>query len=102
MLGTSKTLVFSFVPLLIEYTEDILQYIQSGDLPRLPSISLGSSTMNNIPCHSQAVERNVKLVTEASQNLIGRNNRDGFVKCTIKSRNELPSFETKADFHPNN
>ena len=81
--------------------EDIFQYIETGDLPRISAISLGSTTMNNIPCHSQAVERNVKLVTEASQNVVGQISRDGYIKCTIKSRNNMPCFETKSNLNLN-
>lgn len=51
-----------------------------------------------VPCHSQAVERCVKLVTEASSSVCGQEARDGFIRCRIASRATLPKFETKSDF----
>ena len=50
------------------------------------------------PCHTQAVERCVKLVTEASEAVIGAENRDGWVRKTMLSRATIPRFETMADF----
>lgn len=52
----------------------------------------------NAPCHSQAVERCVKLVTEASASVCGQEARDGFIRYRIVSREILPKFETKSDF----
>lgn len=50
------------------------------------------------PCHSQAVERCIKLVTEASIAVFGSEARDGFIKARIESRKILPQFETKKQF----
>ena len=52
----------------------------------------------HFPCHSQAVERLVKLVTESSLAVCGPNARDGFIRCRLASRQLLPNFETKSDF----
>ena len=46
----------------------------------------------------QAVERCVKLVTEASTLVCGQNFRDSFIRPKIESRLKLPSFETKQQF----
>ena len=81
--------------------EEISSYIETGDLPRLTSISLGATSLNNIPWHSQSMERNIKLVSEASRNAIGVFNRDGFIKCTMKLRGNMPVFETESDFDKN-
>ena len=50
------------------------------------------------PCHSQSVERHVKLVSEASQTVAGFEKRDGHVHMKIKSRKLMPIFDTKKDF----
>lgn len=50
------------------------------------------------PCHTQAVERCVKLVTEASASVCGPDARDGFIRTRIKSRQEIPSFDTKSQY----
>ena len=50
------------------------------------------------PCHTIAVERMVKLVTEASCQVCGSDARDGFIRCTLLSRQSMPNFETKNQF----
>ena len=50
------------------------------------------------PCHSQAVERCVKLVTEASITVCGTLNRDGLIRSTLESRRKLPKVNSKKDF----
>ena len=52
----------------------------------------------HLPCHTQAVERCVKLVTEASSLVCGQISRDGFIRSRIESRQKMPSFETKRQF----
>ena len=51
-----------------------------------------------IPCHSQAVERLVKLVSEASFSISDANQRDGMVKATLRSRSAMSAFNTKSEF----
>ena len=50
------------------------------------------------PNHTQAVERCVKLVTEASIAVIGQEKREGFIRNRIASRKKMPSFDTKSQF----
>ena len=52
----------------------------------------------HLPCHTQAVERSVKLITEASSLVCGQNSRDGFIRSRIDSRQQMPIFETKREF----
>lgn len=56
-------------------------------------------TFNRYPCHTQAVERCIKVVTEASQSVCGENRRDGFIRTRLESRAKMPVFETKRDFN---
>ena len=51
-----------------------------------------------IPCHSQAVERTIKLVSESCKNVIGEASRNGFIKSTIQSRSITQSFSSKNYF----
>jgi hypothetical protein len=51
------------------------------------------------PCHTQAVERCVKLVTEASSAVCGAKSRDGFIRVRLESREKMPYFNTKADYN---
>jgi hypothetical protein len=56
-------------------------------------------TFDRYPCHTQAVERCIKVVTEASQSVCGENRRDGFIRTRLESRAKMPIFETKRDFN---
>jgi len=51
------------------------------------------------PCHTQAVVRCIKVVTEASQSVCAKNRRDGFICTRLESRAKMPVFETKRDFN---
>lgn len=53
---------------------------------------------DDFPCHTQAVERMVKVVTESSAAVCGEDSRDGFIRATIKSRASMPSFNTKSEY----
>lgn len=52
----------------------------------------------SFPCHTQAVARCIKLVTEASLSVVGHKKRDAFIKVSIESRKSMPQFESKKDF----
>ena len=49
-------------------------------------------------CHTQAVERTIKLVTEAAGSVIGPEARDGFMRLKIKSRKEVGWCDSKKEF----
>ncbi|XP_060801595.1 uncharacterized protein LOC132902031 [Amyelois transitella] len=55
--------------------------------------------IKDFPCHTQAVERCIKLVTEASSAVCGENKRDGFIRARLLSRRQMPNFETKNQFN---
>lgn len=77
---------FSEPPFTRSLTEEGIRFlIQANDFPLFP-------------CHSQAVERHVRLVSEASSLVFGAKERDGLIRSRIKSRKELPKFETKKQF----
>lgn len=52
----------------------------------------------SFPCHTQAVERHIKMVTEASTSVCGNTARDGVIRAKIASRKATPKMETKKDF----
>ena len=56
------------------------------------------SELTKIPCHTQGVERSIKLVTKASVKVCGQRNRAAFIKCTLQFRYQMKSFETKNQF----
>ena len=52
----------------------------------------------NIPCHTQAVERNIKAVTEVSSRVCGQTERDGTIQTMLTSRKKMPKFNFKCQF----
>ncbi|GBN51518.1 hypothetical protein AVEN_246339-1 [Araneus ventricosus] len=54
--------------------------------------------LDDFPCHTQAVERGVKLVTEASQKVVGSNSTDDFITTALLSRSSMPGFSSKSYF----
>ena len=50
------------------------------------------------PCHTQAVERAIWLVTEASSSVIGHEAREGFIRQRILARKGLKGHASKKDF----
>ena len=68
--------------------DEVLEYISSGN-----STDIGIKFI----CRTQAVERNIKLVTETSSLVVGAKARHGFVLTTMKSRTKHPKLESKKD-----
>lgn len=57
--------------------------------------------IKNIPCHTQAVERTVKMVTEASKRFSSTERRDGSIRATKKAREACPSqLIKKSNYKP--
>lgn len=74
----------------------VLRHICNEDLQ---SMAKGKSfDINDFPCHTQSLERCVKLVTEASQRVTDVEQRDGFIRTKLHSRAEMPNFGHKNNF----
>ena len=58
----------------------------------------GKTFTAEFPRHTQSVERAVKLVSDTSKMVFGHERRDGQIKVTLKSRKQMPVFDTKKDF----
>ena len=50
------------------------------------------------PCHNQAVERHVKIVTDAASYVAGFEKRDGLIRQRIASRKLRKKFCTEGQF----
>lgn len=72
--------------------------VTQKDLEDLINSGETNLTFPKFPCHTQAVERCVKLVTEASAAVCGNVKRDGFIRSRLESRKIMPRFETKVDY----
>lgn len=74
----------------------LLLNLDSESLANLYNSDVGKQICQ-IPCHSQAVERSVKLVTEAASSVTDEN-RNGFILNTLSSRQKMPKFDNKCSF----
>lgn len=79
------------------------KHVTDEDLAKYICEARQNSLMHSIdfprfPCHTQAVERVIKLVTESSLCVCGLEERNGFVKARIASHKMMPKFETKKHF----
>jgi hypothetical protein len=104
------------VPLLNFNATEYIDLIDWISLPRFePPIMrhMDSDSLNDIltektiptlynvkfPCHTQAVERSIRLVSEASSSVCGEESRDGLIRAKIKSRSVMPTFNTKREYN---
>ena len=54
--------------------------------------------MQHFPCHTQAMERAINLVTEALLSVSGQEKRDCMIKNKRKTRCKMSKFDSKKDF----
>lgn len=76
-------------PLTMKFTDNDLQNILKEN---------STLTFEKFPCHTQAVERCVKLVTEASQKVCGELSRDGYIRAKLEARANLPTLDNKCQY----
>ena len=77
----------------------VIRSVSDEDLERLVhNKETGCVEFPRFPCHTQAVERCVKTVTEASTAVIGQEARDGFIRAMIVARTIMPTFDTKSEY----
>lgn len=72
--------------------------ISEADLRRMIVNIPETIEILNFSCHTQAVERHIKMVTEASTLVCRNTSRDGLIRAKIASRKATPKMETKKDF----
>ena len=64
-------------------------YVKSRMLPSL--------LFPKFPCHTQTVERAVKLVTEASASVVDSFETDGYIIAKLQSRKKMPKYKFKPE-----
>ncbi|GBN06928.1 hypothetical protein AVEN_181213-1 [Araneus ventricosus] len=76
-----------------------LRHISCHELPKMiqDDVPMDGWDFIKFHSHTQAVERIVKLVTEASRKKVGPQNRDGFIRVTLESIKQMSQFESKKD-----
>ena len=72
-------------------------------LKKLSSDQIDAAVQNPIhfpkyPCHSQTVERMVKLVTECSSSVYGEKNQRGKIVAVLASRKSRKAYDTKKNY----
>lgn len=72
---------------------ELRDLVQKGD-----KSELWNAEIFQLPCHTQATERCVKLVTEVSTKVADPLRRDGYIRTILASRELMPQFQTKRDF----
>ena len=78
-------------PLTVNISDvDITAFVKSKESPVVD--------FPRFPCHTQAVERCIKLVTEASAAVCGNTSRDGFIRAGLEARSIMPVFNTKSEY----
>ncbi|GBM52086.1 hypothetical protein AVEN_131106-1 [Araneus ventricosus] len=77
----------------------VLRHISSHELLKIiqDDVPINGWDFIKFPSHRKAVERIMKLVTEASRKGVEPQNRDGFIRSTLESRKPMSQFESKKD-----
>ena len=88
-----QSCVITEPPMTLKYSDGDLQNIITNKI--IPNFE-------KFPCHTQAVERCVKLVTEASQKVCGETSREGYIRAKLEARSELPVFDHKGQYYKYN
>ncbi|GBL94044.1 hypothetical protein AVEN_185018-1 [Araneus ventricosus] len=78
-------------PMLRDLSEDDIKSLINSDTMPIKEIQ-------KFPCHTQTVERCIKLVIEASNKVCGRESRDGYIRATLKSRSVMLNISKKSYF----
>ncbi|KAF0287675.1 hypothetical protein FJT64_013924 [Amphibalanus amphitrite] len=79
-------------------TEPPLLSELSGE--ELEAVAATPHSVPPYPVHTQAVERVVRTVTEASSKVLGEKARHGLITARLRHRRMLPAFTTKRDAVP--
>lgn len=72
--------------------------LSNKDLENIVKETFFVKNLGKFPCHTQAVERCVKIITEAALKVCGETSRDGYIRSKLEGRKLLPSFENKARY----
>ena len=74
-----------------------MQELSNEDIQTLTANNF-KPNINDLPYHSKSVERNAKLVSEASRISYGFESRHKGIIAKALSRNLRPSFSSKGDY----
>ena len=67
---------------------DLDEAIKTGSMPDL----------EKYPCHTQAVERHIKVITDAARSVCGKERREGYIRAKLESRKRMSKYSTKSEW----
>lgn len=82
----------------VTLTEPPLTKCLSDEMIEENIISQQYFSAPKFPLHTQAVERVIKLVSDASLQVCSHEAREGYIGLRISSRQKIPSFNSKKDY----
>ena len=84
---------------LISWESNVYEPVLTCSLSKTQINTFRDNPMNvpDFPVHGQSIERVVKEVTRASQQVYGAEKRDGFIRAALAHRELLPSCGSKKD-----
>ena len=80
----------------IDWLESVLTRHLSRDY--LLSLAHRPHSFMYYPCHSQSVERHIRIVSETCKFVCDPDERDSRIAITIAERNVMPNFRSKQDY----
>jgi len=83
----------------IWHSPPLLSHLTLDEITSAVNAGSINTFIEGIPCHSQAVERHVRLVTKAARSVCGENRRNLMVKNTIESQSKNSSFDSKCKYN---
>ena len=83
---------------LIEYKEDWHESRLTEELEFIASTRQSKIIFPSYPCHTQAVERVIRLVSQSSRLYSNLDERDSCVYSTIELRKLIPKFDNNSQF----
>ena len=54
--------------------------------------------LEKYPCHTQAVERHVKVITDSARSVCGKERREGYIRAKLESRKRMSKYFTKSEW----
>ncbi|GBL72660.1 hypothetical protein AVEN_127910-1 [Araneus ventricosus] len=79
----------------------LTMHIKDKDLKEMCKEQFPVMMFEEFPCHTQSVERCIKLISEASMKVCGETARDGYIRVKLQARKEDPTFDNKGQYYSN-
>jgi len=95
---SSNDLIGLLDPKVVWYPSPLLSCYSLSAVEEAVKCNAVATLIQAIPCHSQSVERHVRLVSESALHVCGMSRRNGWIYNTLSSRSRNPAMNTKKDY----